>query len=68
MTEELLAKLQHLIDRRIAPRRLVVDYRYITDGSVFGDWDGYPKGAHDTSDISYERPLGLPDELVAAMR
>jgi hypothetical protein len=25
---------------RIALRRLVVDYRYITDGSVFGDWDG----------------------------
>ena len=121
MTEELLAKLQHLIDRqeindcihrytrgldrhddellrsvfhpdaidnhahvaggryldrlekrdgewRIALRRLVVDSRYITDGSVFGDWDGYPKGAQDTSDISYERPLGLPDELLAAMR
>ena len=53
---------------RIALRRLVVDCRSITDGSVFGDWDGYPKGAQDTSDLSYQRPVGLPDELLAAMR
>jgi len=53
---------------RIAVRRLVVDFRHLADGSVFGDWDGYPKGTQDTSDISYERPLALPDELLAAIR
>lgn len=48
---------------RIAIRRLVVDYRYVADGSVFGDWDGYPKGTQDPSDFSYQRPLVIPDEL-----
>jgi hypothetical protein len=53
---------------RIAVRRLVLDYRYLADGSVFGDWDGYPKGVQDRTDISYERPLALPPELLAEMR
>jgi hypothetical protein len=52
---------------RIAVRRLVLDYRYVADGSVFGDSDGYPKGAQDLSDISYERPLELPAELLAGI-
>ena len=50
---------------RIALRRLVMDYRSVADGSVFGDSDGYPKGVQDTTDISYERPLELPAELLA---
>lgn len=48
---------------RLSFRRLVVDYRFTADGSVFGDWDGYPKGAQDKSDISYDRPYRLPDEI-----
>ena len=52
---------------RIAVRRLVLDYRYLADGSVFGDWDGYPKGTWDTTDISYDRPLELTPELVAKL-
>ena len=53
---------------RIAVRRLVMDYRYLADGSVFGESDGYPKGVQDPSDISYERPLELPPQLLAHMR
>jgi len=48
---------------RIALRRLVMDYRYLADGSVFGDSDGYPNGTQDRSDSSYARPLELPTEL-----
>jgi hypothetical protein len=50
---------------RIAVRRLVLDYRYLADGSIFGDWDGYPKGTQDPTDISYDRPLELPDDLLS---
>lgn len=53
---------------RIAVRRLVLDYRYLADGSAFGDSDGYPKGVQDRTDISYERPLELPAELLAKLR
>ena len=53
---------------RIAVRRLVLDYRYLADGSVFGDWDGYPKGTQGRDDISYRRPLELPAELLATVR
>ena len=53
---------------RIAVRRLVLDYRYLADGTVFGDWDGYPKGVQDPTDISYARPLELPAELLAGIR
>ena len=49
---------------RIAVRRLVMDYRYVADGAVFGDGDGYPTGAQDRSDISYQRPLEVPAELL----
>jgi hypothetical protein len=52
---------------RIAVRRLVLDYRYLADGSIFGDWDGYPKGRQDLTDISYDRPLELPAELLSAI-
>jgi ketosteroid isomerase-like protein len=48
---------------RISLRRLVLDYRYLADGKIFGDWDGYLKGTQDLTDISYERPLELPAEL-----
>jgi ketosteroid isomerase-like protein len=50
---------------RIAVRRLVMDYRYTVDGSVFGDPDGYPNGTWDRSDSSYERPLEIPADLRA---
>jgi ketosteroid isomerase-like protein len=50
---------------RIALRRLVLDYRYLADGTIFGAWDGYPKGTQDRGDVSYERPLELPAELRA---
>jgi hypothetical protein len=49
---------------RISVRRLVVDYRYLADGSIFGDWDGYPKGTQGTDDLSYERPTRIPDGLL----
>jgi len=51
-----------------ARRRLVVDYRYLADGIIFGEWDGYVKGVQDTSDLSYQRPLEMPDELLAQLR
>ena len=49
---------------RVAVRRLLIDYRYGADGSAFGDADGYPTGTQDRTDISYERPLELPPELL----
>jgi SnoaL-like domain len=48
---------------RIALRRLVMDFRAIADGSVGAEADGYPGGAWDRSDLSYQRPLELPAEL-----
>lgn len=53
---------------RIALRKIAVDFRVISDGSVFGDWDGYPKGTQDKTDFSYERPLTLAPELAAMLR
>lgn len=50
---------------RIAVRRLVMDYRFLADGSQFGDADGYLKGTQDGSDLSYARPLEMPAALVA---
>ena len=50
---------------RIALRRLIMDYRYVADGSSFRDDDGYQKGTQDRGDVSYERPLALPPELRA---
>ena len=40
---------------RIALRRLVMDCRFVADGSSFGSGGGYPTGAQDRSDPSYER-------------
>jgi len=42
---------------RVLHRRVVVDYRYLADGSVHGDWDGYVKGTWGRSDPSYDLPL-----------
>lgn len=50
---------------RIALRTLSVDFRILADGSVHGDWDGYPKGTQDRTDPSYLRPLVLPPEIQA---
>jgi hypothetical protein len=52
---------------RIVVRRLVLDYRYTCEGSVFHDPQirGYPLGTQDRRDISYQRPLELPAELLA---
>lgn len=48
---------------RIALRRVVLDYRYLADGEIFTQSIGYPGGTWDRSDMSYERPLGLPTAL-----
>ena len=37
----------------IVRRQVVVDYRYLADGSIFGDWDGYVKGSWGADDPSY---------------
>jgi SnoaL-like domain len=52
---------------RISLRRLILDYRYLADGTIFDQADGYPKGTQDRSDISYGRPLELPPELAAEL-
>jgi len=52
---------------RITLRRLVMDYRYVADGTIFGDADGYTKGTQDRRDISYSRPFELPPELRAEL-
>ena len=52
---------------RILLRRLILDYRYLADGTIFGEWDGYQKGTQDRADVSYERPLELPAELRAEL-
>jgi hypothetical protein len=48
---------------RIALRRVVMDFGAIADGTRFseGGGGGYPLGTWDRSDLSYERPLGMPD-------
>jgi hypothetical protein len=50
---------------RIVIRRLIMDYRFVADGSVFGDDDGYVKGTWDRGDVSYERPLEMPPDVLA---
>jgi hypothetical protein len=48
---------------KIALRRLITDWRFEADGSVFTlSPDGYPHGTWDHQDPSYERPLVLPAE------
>ena len=52
---------------RIVVRRLVLDFFYEAKGSVFGTPAqlAYAKGTWDRSDLSYERPLRMTDELMA---
>jgi len=50
---------------RIAVRKVMEDFRVISDGSVFGDWSGYPHGTWDRTDLSYERPLDVSPEVIA---
>jgi len=52
---------------RIAVRRLVLDFYYEAKGSVFGTPAQleYAKGTWDRSDISYERPLQMPADVMA---
>ena len=48
---------------KIALRRLITDWRFEADGSVFTVTpDGYPHGTWDRRDLSYQRPLVLPIE------
>ena len=52
---------------RIVVRRLVLDFFYETKGTVFGTPSQleYVKGTWDRSDISYERPLQMPADVMA---
>jgi hypothetical protein len=52
---------------RIVVRRLVLDFFYETKGTVFGTSAQleYAKGTWDRSDISYERPLQMPTDVMA---
>lgn len=52
---------------RIVVRRLVLDFFYEARGSVFGTeaQRDYVKGTWDRTDVSYERPLELPADVLA---
>jgi hypothetical protein len=52
---------------RIVVRRLVLDFFFEAKGSVFGTeaQRDYAKGTWDRTDLSYERPLQIPDALLA---
>jgi hypothetical protein len=52
---------------RIVVRRLILDYHFEAQGTVFGTPSqiAYAKGTWDRSDVSYERPLEIPDEVMA---
>jgi hypothetical protein len=52
---------------RIVVRRLILDYHYEAEGSVFGTETQrmYPKGTWDRTDPSYERPLQIPEDVMA---
>ena len=52
---------------RIVVRRLVVDFYFEAQGTIFSSptMAEYPNGTWDTTDISYERPLGIPDDVLA---
>ena len=52
---------------RIVVRRLVLDFFYEAKGSVFGTPAQleYAKGTWDRSDISYERPLQMPADVMS---
>ena len=46
---------------RIALRRLIMDWRFFADGTLFATDDGYVHGTWDKNDISYQRPLEIPE-------
>jgi hypothetical protein len=52
---------------RIVVRRLVLDFFYEAKGTVYGTPAQleYAKGTWDRSDISYERPLQMPADVMA---
>jgi SnoaL-like domain len=52
---------------RIMVRRLVLDFFYEAKGTVYGTPAQleYAKGTWDRSDISYERPLQMPADVMA---
>jgi hypothetical protein len=52
---------------RIVVRRLILDYFYEAKGSVYGTEVQriYQKGTWGKDDVSYERPLQIPDEVMA---
>lgn len=52
---------------RIALRQLVLDLRFTADGTVGGIEDGYYHGRWDRDDVSYDRPAGIPADLLAKM-
>jgi hypothetical protein len=37
-----------------------MDWRFFADGTLFATDDGYVHGTWDRSDISYQRPLAIP--------
>lgn len=46
-------------DWRIAARRLVIEWTANAQQSIFADVAHYPRGTHDQSDPSYQRPFDL---------
>jgi SnoaL-like domain len=52
---------------RIVVRRVVLDYAFAAQGTVNGSDQqrAYPKGTWDRTDMSYERPLELPADVLA---
>jgi hypothetical protein len=53
---------------RIVVRRLIMDWRFIADGSVWQKPDSYEHGTWDKSDASYDRPLNLRAADLARMK
>lgn len=52
---------------RIAFRRLVMDWRFQADGTIFTTSDGYAHGTWDKTDLSYRKRLELDPEQAAAL-
>ncbi|MEC9344078.1 MAG: nuclear transport factor 2 family protein [Pseudomonadota bacterium] len=52
---------------RIALRQLILDLRFTADGAAGNVEDGYYHGTWDRTDISYDRPKGIPADLAAKM-
>jgi len=49
---------------KIALRQLLLDWRFEADGSAFNTDDLYVHGTWDRSDMSYERPLTMPEPML----